>query len=567
MWQSTVELIKHDVVDRGGELRQRTNRLAYDRTQLLVLLGLVVVSLVLRMAIIRVDRVVRWDEPDYLIAGRNLLTGKGYAVTSRPEIHYAPLFPVVTGLLYPLTHDMKLNSDICYVLFGTLTLLPFHWLARRLFGLRIALMATAFLALFPALTAGVIFWGTMLEPLYLFLLYAAFCAVWLAWDKKSLGAHLAAGALLGLAYLAKPEAIVYLGLMFALLVVGNLLRRSLLDRRVVAGVLGGVLAFALVISPYLGFLYRHTGRILITGKLGVTYVAGLGAVIRDPGLYDRALSRLDEAGEEIIWFSEDRFKYSIGEEIRADPRGFLRRIWLNANALERVLFARDVFPFCFLLFLGLAWFGSPWSRVRAVKELFLVAAIVPVFIFLPFHIELRYFAPMLPVLLLWLAGGIGALADWMHRTWTGWGSSEERGAALSLAVCALLSAAIVIYFAALQPRVLRRGLEGMNPSRRQAGLWLRANAEADALVLSRDPEVPFYAERNWVASPNEEYPRFIAYVRKRGADYLVVDEREVTVIRPQLSFLLDETSPPAELRHIYTADDPRGKTIVYKVLY
>jgi hypothetical protein len=107
----------------------------------------------------------------------------------------------------------------------------------------------------------------------------------------------------------------------------------------------------------------------------------------------------------------------------------------------------------------------------------------------------------------------------------------------------------------------------MNPSRRQAGLWLRANAAADALVMSRDPEVPFYAERSWVASPNEEYPRFIAYVRKRGANYLVVDEREVTVIRPQLSLLLDETSPPAELRHIYTADDPRGKTIVYEVLY
>jgi hypothetical protein len=107
----------------------------------------------------------------------------------------------------------------------------------------------------------------------------------------------------------------------------------------------------------------------------------------------------------------------------------------------------------------------------------------------------------------------------------------------------------------------------MNPSRREAGLWLRENAVADALVMSRDPEVPFYAERRWVASPNEEYAPFIAYVRKRGADYLVVDEREVTVIRPQLGFLLDESSPPGELRRVYTAYDPRGKTIVYEVCY
>jgi 4-amino-4-deoxy-L-arabinose transferase-like glycosyltransferase len=546
-------------------------RLSAKRTihnsEFVLLTVIIVASLVTRLAVVRVDRVVRWDEPDYLIAGRNLFTGKGYAVTSRPEIHYAPLFPVVTGVLYSLTHDMKLNSDIAYVLFGTLTLLPFYWLAKRLSGQRIAIMATAFLSLFPALTAAVIFWGTMLEPLYLFLLYSALCTVWLAWTKKSIAAHLAAGALFGLAYLTKPEAIAYLGSTFAFLVVGNLVRRSLFSRRVAAGLLAGILAFALVISPYIAFLYRHTGRILVTGKLGVTFVAGLGAVVHDPGLYDRALSRLDEAGEEIIWFSEDRFKYSIVDEIKADPRGFIRRIWLNVNALEAALFARDVLPFYSLILIGLAWFGSAWSRERAAKQLLLIAAVVPVLIFLPFHVELRYFAPMLPVLLLWLAEGIWALADWLQQSWRSWGFTEWRGALLSRGMAVLLALFILLYFAILQPRVVNDGLANMNPSRREAGLWLKSHAPPEAVVMSRDPEVPFYAERTWVATPNEEYAVFIDYVRKRGADYVVVDEREVTVIRPQLSFLLEEDSPPQELRHAYTANDPRGKTIVYEVVY
>src|SRR5512137_1609364 len=118
-----------------------------------VLLGLVIASLVLRTALVQVDRIVRWDEPDYLILGRNLFTGRGYTVSGRPELHYAPLFPLATGVLYPLTQDMKLNSDISFVLFGTLTLLPFYWLAKRLFGMRIALMATLFLCFFPPLTA------------------------------------------------------------------------------------------------------------------------------------------------------------------------------------------------------------------------------------------------------------------------------------------------------------------------------------------------------------------------------------------------------------------------------
>lgn len=547
-----------------------------------VLLALIIASLALRTALVRVDRVVRWDEPDYLILGRNLFTGHGYTVSGRPELHYAPLYPLATGLLYPLTHDMKLNSDICFVLFGTLTLLPSYWLSRRLFGARVATMATLFLCFFPALNAAVIFWGTMLEPLYLFLLLAALCAVWLAWEKQSVAACLAAGALYGLAYLTKPEAIVYVGLMLVLLLLGNLWRRTLFSWRSILGIVAMLLAFVLVISPYLAFLYRHTGRIMVSGKLGVTYVAGQGAVDHDPGLYDRALSQLDEAGEEIIWFSADRFKYSIVDYIRADPRGFVRRIWQNVNTLEEVLFARQVFPFYLLFLVALGVFGSPWNRERAIKELLLVAAVLPVFIFLPFHIELRYFAPMLPILLLWVAKGIAALSDWLRQTITNlrfptgrdiseqqtaesgkWGVAEGFGRALAVIICLLLTS----YFMIVQPFVMRDGLAGLNLSRREAGNWLKAHAPSDALIMSRDTEVPFYAERRWAATPHEDYDRFIAYVRKRGASYLVVDEREVTVIRPQLSLLLNADDPPPGLRHVYTAPDPRGKTIVYEVLY
>jgi 4-amino-4-deoxy-L-arabinose transferase-like glycosyltransferase len=535
-----------------------------------VLLGLVIASMILRTALVGIDRIVRWDEPDYLILGRNLFTGRGYTVSGRPELHYAPLFPLATGLLYPLTHDMKLNSDICFVLFGTLTLLPFYWLAKRLFGLRVAIMAALFLCSFPALTAAVLFWGTMLEPLYLFLLFTALCAVWIAWEKQNAAAHVAAGALFGLAYLTKPEAIVYLGLMLVLLALGNLWRRSLFCWRSILAIVGAALAFLLVVSPYLGFLYRQTGHIMVSGKLGVTYVAGQGAVDHDPGLYDRALSRLDESGDEIIWFSADRFKYDIVDLIQADPRGFLRRVWQNVNTLEEVLFAHQVFPFYLLFLVALGLFGSAWNKDRMIKELFVAAAVVPVFVFLPFHIELRYFAPMLPILLLWVAKGIAAFAHWSVQTLANLRLPLQQDAApmrCGRGVTVLFSLLLVLYFLVLQPIVVRDGLAGMNVSRREVGDWLKIHTPTDALIMSRDTEVPFYAERPWAATPNEEYARFIAYIRRRGAAYLIVDEREVTVIRPQLSLLLNEDAPPLGLRHVYTAPDPRGKTIVYEVLY
>ncbi len=531
------------------------------------LIAVVVASLVLRTALVRVDRIVRWDEPDYLILGKHLVTGQGYAVSDRAEVHYAPLFPVLTGLLYPITHDMKLNSDIYYVLFGTLALLPFYWLSRRLFGRRVGTVAALLLCFFPPLTSSVLYWGTMIEPLYLFLLFTTFCALWLAWETQTLRAYVVMGGLFGLTYLVKPEALVFFGWFLALMILARLCLRSLRRSGSVLGVLGAVVAFLLIIAPYLWFLYRETGRVLITGKLGVTYVAGEGAVVHDPGLYDRALSRLDSTGEEIIWFSPERFEYDLWEIIRSDPKSFVLRTWRNINTLESLLFVRRVFPFYLLILVGLGIFGHPWDRERFFKELFLAATIPPVLVFLPFHIELRYFSAILPILLLWVAKGIDALSRWLERTLAdarpGSRLPARAGLALTVALCGLL----VLYFLVLQPSVVADGLAGENPSRRAAGLWLKEHSPSDALVMSRDTEIPFYADRRWAATPNEEYARFIEYVRKRGADYVVVDEREITVIRPQLSLLLQESSPPPELRHVYTAPDSRGKTIVYEVLY
>jgi hypothetical protein len=531
------------------------------RRELWLLVGIVALSVALRCALLRVDRIVRWDEPDYLILGKHLFTGQGYTVSGRPELHYAPLFPITTGLLYPLTHNMEVNSDINYVFFGALTLVPFFLLTRRLFGLRVSTISAALLCLFPALNAGVLFWGTMLEPLYLFLLFSGLYAVWMAWEEQRVAAYLGAGVAFGLAYLTKPEAVVDFGWMMLLLVAANLWRRSLRPpwrdasgaQRNVTGLVVAVLAFGLVIAPYLFFMYRHTGRLMISGKLGVTYVAGQGAVDRDPGLYDRALSQLDEAGEEIIWFSPDRFKYQVWDYIRADPPAFLRRMWQNVNILERVFFTHQVFPFYLLMLVALGWFGSAWDLRRALSEGFLLAAALPVFVFLPFHIELRYFAPMLPILLVWVAKGAGALGEWLQATWSRL-RPRRTGGRLGEGLTLILAALLAAYFIVLQPRVVQEGLADMSPSRREAGLWLKANASPDALIMSRDTEVPFYAERRWAATPNEEYARFIAYVRKRGAQFVVIDE-------------LNEDAPPVELKHVYTARDARGNSIVYEVLY
>jgi hypothetical protein len=58
-------------------------------------------------------------------------------------------------------------------------------------------------------------------------------------------------------------------------------------------------------------------------------------------------------------------------------------------------------------------------------------------------------------------------------------------------------------------------------------------------------------------------PEFVQYARARGVDYVVVDEREVTVIRPHMQALLYAETAPPEFRLLYQYAGNKGRTLVY----
>ena len=112
-----------------------------------ILWALVALALVLRVALAQADRVIKWDESDYLMLGRNLFAGQGFTTAGYPEVHYTPLVPVVLGAFQQLTTDPEVASELGYILFGALLILPYHALARRIYGGRVALLASALLAI------------------------------------------------------------------------------------------------------------------------------------------------------------------------------------------------------------------------------------------------------------------------------------------------------------------------------------------------------------------------------------------------------------------------------------
>ena len=61
-------------------------------------------ALVRLVALLEPQRIVWGDEPFYLWLGRNWLTGRGYSFTGYSDVHHTPMYPLLSGLFYLLTH-------------------------------------------------------------------------------------------------------------------------------------------------------------------------------------------------------------------------------------------------------------------------------------------------------------------------------------------------------------------------------------------------------------------------------------------------------------------------------
>lgn len=539
------------------------------RREAMTLVAIIAAAFAVRLLLISFERLIRWDEPDYLTLGVNLFSGLGYTTGLTPELHYAPLFPIVVGLLWLLVGSPELASNIVYVLAGALLVLPVYAIARRIYGQWTAAFVACLLSLFPALTASVLFWGTMTEPLHLLLVYTGFYAALLAIEDDHPWAYIAAGVLLSLAYLTRPEAAITFLLILGYLVLLRLTQRRLLRRATMLRLLAFVLAFALVAAPYFGFLYAKSGRLLLSGKLGLTYAMGQAVLDKDMASYDRLISSLDTTGTQIVWYSEQRFSYSVIDDVVSDPLAFARRIFANTRVLTGLLFGHTVFPTALGIPLLLGLMDAAWDRRRLRRELFLMAIVAaPLLSFLPFHIEIRFFAPLLPVLLMWTGNGLVYLAHWLVRTrntiWPPVADLRRKGMVHGV-LGFLPFVAVMSYCAVALPFAMQNGRSTLDWTHKDAGLWLKQNAPAGAIIMTRDLAIAVYAGRPWIPSPNAAIDASLRYARHHGADYYVVDDGEINNLRPQLKPLLDQGNPPSGLQHEETFSDGKRRTIIYRI--
>jgi 4-amino-4-deoxy-L-arabinose transferase-like glycosyltransferase len=532
-------------------------------TQDRVLLAALTVSAALvRLSYAMMPRMARWDEAGHLMVAHNLISGNGYAeMVGKPDVHLPPVLPFLSAGLLRLGLAPEWATAAVHIVMGALLCVPIYALGRAIYGRRAGFMAAALVAVYPALAAWPFVWSTMTESPFLLFVFSGVWAARKALTTDRARWYAAVGLAFGLAYLTRPEGLTYFAILGLYMVLWHIARRRLLQPVVIGKLALAAGACLALMSPYVIYLHSNTGHWTLSGKVGLILDIAPAYLAHDQAAHDLAVSRLDSTGQEIMWFSPERFNKSLGRYVAANPARFFFQVRQNMAETWLALFHQDLFSPWIVALAGLGIFARPWPKGRRWwDEALLWATLLPLASFWAFFVIDRFLIGALPVGLLWAAAGLDHLADWapasLRAPW------PRLGRTTAMTAAALPLALTLAFCLWVTPAQLKAGIDGMPWSNLAAARWLAAETPPDAVVMTRYTEVGLYSGRRLVPSPNAPLDEMLAYGRRHGARYLVVGEWELTTLRPQIGFLLDPAQAPPELEYLRTFGDDR-KTLVY----
>lgn len=524
------------------------------------LLLIFVVGLLARAVFAGLPRVARWDEAAYLAIARNLLAGNGYReLVGAVDLQQPPMVAILAMIGLALRLPLAwAASGPAHLLLGSLVVLPMYGLGREIYGPRVGLMAALLGAIYPALAVSPLYWSTMTEPPYVLFILAGLyatlrCAQSLGGPASASGRPLGWAALMGgafgLGYLVRPESLVYLAMMLVYLgIVWFASGRHHLSKALAsAGI--AVAITVLLALPYVLYLHRATGLWLASGKQGVSMDISWAYANNSQAMHDKAAASLDPSDKEILWVSPEGFQKTLTGWIAENPRRFAVLVRTNIRNTWHALFHEDLFTPWVVALMALGLFGQAWTRPRLRRELILLLALVPLAGLWVFFVLSRFLAVDVAIGLIWAAAGLEQLSRWAGDTGknllTKAGTTRPAsGRRVSIDLLRVLPVAGTV-------TLLLTGCIGVATNqlprqpffRVETARWLSKHVAAGSPVMTRNTETTLYAGLPMVAFPNAAWPQVKAYGQARGARYLVVDEKEIREIRPDLAALVEPNAP------------------------
>lgn len=504
------------------------------RGELKIVLAWTLAAFALRLAVLLCfEHVISPDGVEYVAHARRLAAGD---LANGMSTYWPPLYPALVAAASLVFRDAEFAGRLVSTIAGALLVLPAHRLARRWYGRRAALVCAALVALHPLL----VYYSTTLltESTYTLIFTCAVVAGWSALTGTTARAYAFAGALFGACYLLKPEAFGFVLLLLFMLAARRVLLKAGLLRTSVLNALALVAGFVAAASPQLLYIRWQTGEWFLSAKTsghilqGARRAGGDAAADYANGLPD-ALTAFVRLAKAV------RFEYEIFNLI---------------------------FPTAFVLLVALGLFRRRWTRARAAREAYLLAfvaaALAGYAVTLP---NIRFLAPLVPLLLCWVSKGTLELDAWARGTLARFNVNATFAGRVGRFTAPVVVALLVASLAPLFVYLMRGDKWGDYCGQKRAGVWMKEHADAPT-IMSTVPVAAFYAGgRNVAVNDADDFDTLLSRARSEGARYVVVNERDFKLMG-SLRTLLDARAGHAGLRLAQEfAESPDQRVLVYEV--
>jgi hypothetical protein len=427
---------------------------------------------------------------------------------------YPPLFPVLmSGLSMGPVAPAMAGLAISFVA-GLCTLLLLNSLLKAVLRPTWRLVALSGVALSPLSH----FIGTtaFTESLYICLVTAAMAALVVP-KSRPLGTGAAAGGALGLAYLARPEAVTLVPI-FLVLIAFRWLDWSWMRRALQGAAL--LVGFAVVVGPPIAHLQAN-GHV----RAWHQEKAAFGAVL------DERLVRMP-LEEAYFALNEDGSRFQVSAPTETAAASAQMASAPVAFAVRRVVNAWDkagqLLPAGgpITLVMSLIALGVPLAtrRRRALLVSTFLIALLGYTLALNIVSQARLLAMSVPPLF--------ALVGWCMQLIASTSTAQRPWARRPGQVLVGLVVLALLVVSTVGATVLVKVRAGTFFTSGPVADWLRDNTDPSAALATHEPAIPYYAGRRHLTLPAAATSQQLcAYLETAGADLLVLTPREVEAHR------------------------------------
>ncbi|HUO24395.1 MAG TPA: glycosyltransferase family 39 protein [Candidatus Aquilonibacter sp.] len=505
---------------------------------------------------------IEGEGANYARMAENISLGKGWlGMQGHLQLFYPPLFPLLVAKTYPLVHDAEIAGRLVSILFGSLLIFPIFFLARELYGERAGYLAALCVALHPVLVG--ISAGVYSESTYLFFLFLAFYLGIRAARKQDFKWAIASGTSVGLAYLARSEALLAACFLAGLvLVLGykNRFKAILVAACLVAAC--GVLA-----APYVWFLKSETGQFRLEAKSSDNFTYGKMRLAGVP--WEQAFRQIDDNLQPVGLAM--RTDLDVLKTTRFSLPVTLRFVKLAAHDNGRYL-VHDLLEetasggFVLLGLIAIGLFASPWNLSRALQEaaiiLFLMLLFLPLLTLVTYW-NTRYVLAFLLIAIIWAANGAVALSEWCGETLVRirTGRPLKEFGQIFVATFAVLAMLLVAWSGISHVENLRSG----DPALKAAGLYIKEWLASGEVVMDTDNLIAYYSGGAYRPVPYASESTALRYIDAEKVRVLVIREQNAETSNPYYAGWISKGIPDPAFSLVGSIPSQEyGRILIYR---